>query len=134
LPTQIGFFKVDVNGAEPFVVYGARDTIKRNLPVVVVELDKDRSAAFKKDWAKHHEVRRWRWRWRWRRLEAAVLLAGRAASRSSLQRLVLGPGGRAARSVDSWGASWGKRFGSPPLAALLPAVTATVLKGRPPWS
>ncbi len=55
--SQVGFFKVDVNGAEPFVVYGARDTISRNLPVVVAELDAERIAAFKKDWVKTHQVR-----------------------------------------------------------------------------
>jgi hypothetical protein len=52
----VGYFKVDVNGAEPFVIYGARETIKRNLPVVVVELDKDRINTFKTGWARSHQV------------------------------------------------------------------------------
>lgn len=36
--TGVSLIKIDVQGAEQLVVYGARDTIRRNLPVVVYEM------------------------------------------------------------------------------------------------
>lgn len=34
---NVSFIKIDVQGAEPLMLYGARETIRRNLPVVIYE-------------------------------------------------------------------------------------------------